>query len=276
MQIRANRVNGLVIKLMTYRHMCWRLWMCLNRDTGFVSWTRIGPCSGRRWKKNKYLWKNIFIDYLINFFCLNWVVTVSDSMIKSNELKRSVRLPSAAWALYCIFNEFHDRSRFEFGTRSKWKRTLILFDAYMAYAIVQFECEWKDIMIIRAVANNETSIGFIWQDFFGCFTRNGSPIPPVLLYTKNIVFSLELSFKLEVHVAIEDVDSICGDYYLFNFFNICRKIHCGLHIILFRITIFVGIIRRWNCSCSWIRFICTGRFTGCTTRLGCFSCTSNK
>lgn len=39
----------------TYRHICWRLWICLNRDTGFVSWTLIGPCSGRRWKKNKYL-----------------------------------------------------------------------------------------------------------------------------------------------------------------------------------------------------------------------------
>lgn len=39
----------------TYRHMCCRLWMCLNRDTGLVSCTLIGPCSGRRWRKNKYL-----------------------------------------------------------------------------------------------------------------------------------------------------------------------------------------------------------------------------
>lgn len=59
--------NGLVI---TYRHICWRLWICLNRDTGFVSWTLIGPCSGRRWKKNKYLkWnqtmKNLFLIELI-------------------------------------------------------------------------------------------------------------------------------------------------------------------------------------------------------------------
>ena len=34
--------------------MCWRLRICFNLDTGFKSWTRIGPRSGRRWRKNKY------------------------------------------------------------------------------------------------------------------------------------------------------------------------------------------------------------------------------
>ena len=37
-----------------YLHMCWRLRICFNLDTGFKSWTRIGPRSGRRWRKNKY------------------------------------------------------------------------------------------------------------------------------------------------------------------------------------------------------------------------------
>ena len=46
------RSNSHIIPV--YLHMCWRLRICFNLDTGFKSWTRIGPRSGRRWRKNKY------------------------------------------------------------------------------------------------------------------------------------------------------------------------------------------------------------------------------
>ena len=38
----------------TNLHICWRLLICFNLETGFNSWTRIGPLSGLLCKKNKY------------------------------------------------------------------------------------------------------------------------------------------------------------------------------------------------------------------------------
>ena len=35
-------------------HICWRLLICFNLETGFNSWTRIGPRSGLLCRKNKY------------------------------------------------------------------------------------------------------------------------------------------------------------------------------------------------------------------------------
>ena len=42
------------IETTSYLHICWRLWTCLNRDTGCNSCTLMGPRTGRRCKKNKY------------------------------------------------------------------------------------------------------------------------------------------------------------------------------------------------------------------------------
>lgn len=41
----------------THLHMCCKLCTCLNLDTGLVNCTRIGPCSGRRCRKKRYLRK---------------------------------------------------------------------------------------------------------------------------------------------------------------------------------------------------------------------------
>lgn len=39
----------------SYLHICCKLCTCLNRETGCNNCTRIGPSTGRRCKKNKYL-----------------------------------------------------------------------------------------------------------------------------------------------------------------------------------------------------------------------------
>ena len=37
-----------------YLHWCWRLCTLLNLETGWISWTRMGPRTGRRCKKKRY------------------------------------------------------------------------------------------------------------------------------------------------------------------------------------------------------------------------------
>lgn len=53
-------------------------------------------------------------------------------------------------------------------TCSKREGALFLFDSYMTNAAVQLDSERKYVVEIGAVANNETSIGLVGQNLFGC------------------------------------------------------------------------------------------------------------
>lgn len=73
-----------------------------------------------------------------------------------------------------ILDKFLDRSRLVraldlLSARAKRERSLLLFDANMSNAAVELHSERKDVIQIGAVANDETAVGLVRQDFFRSF-----------------------------------------------------------------------------------------------------------
>lgn len=110
--------------------------------------------------------------------------------------------PPASRTFYSVLNELHNCTWFEFGTRSERKCALILLDSYVSHRIVQFKCQRKYVVIVRAVANNKTAVRLIWQDFFGCFTRYGSPIPSILFVIHIKIRSKETKMRIPLNFLL--------------------------------------------------------------------------
>lgn len=65
--------------------------------------------------------------------------------------------------------------------------TLVLFDAHMAHGVVQLEGQRENVMIVGAVAHNETAVRFVAENLFGRLAGYRSPIPTVLNFGDNFV-----------------------------------------------------------------------------------------
>ena len=144
-------------------HWCWRLWTFLNLDNGCSSCTLIGPKTGLRWRKNRYLpdrecW---------TAFSMNSTMVLLLNLVKVPKLK---------------FPETWRGSRMSHREKHTFQSFLTLIVLYpnVPDLLVEFEGQREDVVIVAGIPDKEGSVGFVLQESLGCSTRDRTPIPAAL------------------------------------------------------------------------------------------------